>query len=148
MDLVTYALLKKYVKTSLNGAGAIQGANGKSAYEIAVEHGFSGSEQQWIQSLVGAAGITPHIGANGNWFIDTVDTGVKAGATTSYNDLTDKPTLNNETIEGNIDLESITREELLEMLEGENPDSGEIPGGNTINSITREELLQMLGEET
>lgn len=148
MDLVTYALLKKYVKTSLNGAGAIQGERGDSAYEVAVKHGFTGTEQEWLQSLIGLPGETPYIGANGNWFIDTVDTGVKAGATTSYNDLTDKPTLNNETIEGNIDLESITREELLEMLEGENPGSGEIPGGNTINSITREELLQMLGEES
>lgn len=44
MDLITYALCKKYVKASLAGAGALQGNDGKSAYEIAVEHGYSGSE--------------------------------------------------------------------------------------------------------
>lgn len=45
MDLITYALLKKYVKASLAGAGALKGEPGKSAYEIAVENGYSGSEQ-------------------------------------------------------------------------------------------------------
>ena len=46
-DLVTYALLKKYVKASLSGAGALKGEpgkDGKSAYEIAVQNGYSGSE--------------------------------------------------------------------------------------------------------
>jgi hypothetical protein len=44
MDLVTYALCKKYVKASLAGAGALKGEDGKSAYEIAVQNGYSGSE--------------------------------------------------------------------------------------------------------
>ena len=104
MDLVTYALLKKYVKASLSGAGALKGDTGKSAYEIAVKNGYSGSEAEWISSLVGVPGETPHIGANGNWFIGAVDTGVRAGAITSYNDLTDKPTLNGDTIEGDMEI--------------------------------------------
>lgn len=29
------------------------GANGKSAYEIALEHGFEGTEEEWLMSLVG-----------------------------------------------------------------------------------------------
>jgi len=29
------------------------GAEGKSAYEIAVEHGFVGTEEQWLLSLKG-----------------------------------------------------------------------------------------------
>lgn len=33
------------------------GVNGKSAYEIAVEGGFSGTEDQWIASLGGSAFI-------------------------------------------------------------------------------------------
>lgn len=33
--------------------------NGKSAYEIAVENGFKGSEQAWLDSLKGAPGYTP-----------------------------------------------------------------------------------------
>ena len=39
IDLVTYALCKKYIKASLAGAGALKGDkgdDGKSAYEIAV----------------------------------------------------------------------------------------------------------------
>ena len=44
IDLVTYALVKKYVKASLAGAGALKGEDGKSAYEIAVQNGYSGSE--------------------------------------------------------------------------------------------------------
>ena len=90
--------MKKYVKASLAGAGAVSGKDGESAYEIAVKNGYSGTEQEWIASLAGTPGETPHIGNNGNWFIGAVDTGVKAGAITSYNDLTDKPTLNGDTI--------------------------------------------------
>ena len=30
--------------------------NGKSAYEIAVENGFEGSEAEWLESLKGANG--------------------------------------------------------------------------------------------
>lgn len=94
-------MAKKYVKASLAGAGALKGDKGdpgKSAYEIAVKNGFSGSEEEWITGLAGVPGETPRIGANGNWFIGAVDTGVKAGGVTSYNDLTDKPTLNGDTI--------------------------------------------------
>ena len=111
MDLITYALAKKYIKASLAGAGALKGdpgKDGKSAYEIAVENGYSGSEQEWISGLAGTPGETPYIGANGNWFIGAVDTGVKAGAVTSYNDLTDKPTLNGDTIEGDMEIHSIS----------------------------------------
>ena len=110
MDLITYALAKKYIKASLAGAGALKGDKGdpgQSAYELAVKNGFSGSEAEWIAGLAGTPGETPYIGANGNWFIGAVDTNVKAGGVTSYNDLEDKPTLNGDTIEGNIELQSI-----------------------------------------
>lgn len=33
--------------------------NGKSAYEIAVEHGFEGSEQEWLDSMKGGKGSEP-----------------------------------------------------------------------------------------
>ena len=33
-----------------------QGATGASAYEIAVEHGFKGSEEEWLASLKGQDG--------------------------------------------------------------------------------------------
>lgn len=45
-----------------NGADGLpgrDGIDGKSAYIIAVEHGFSGTETEWLQSLKGKDGITP-----------------------------------------------------------------------------------------
>jgi len=50
-DLYTQ-LLKK-----IEEAG--HGADGKSAYEIAVEHGFVGTETEWLASLKGEPGETP-----------------------------------------------------------------------------------------
>ena len=46
----------------LPGRDGINGSDGKSAYIIAVEHGFSGTENEWLQSLKcadGKNGITP-----------------------------------------------------------------------------------------
>ena len=60
---------------------------GKSAYEVAVENGFNGTEAEWLASLKGATGApgangkdgtdgkTPYVGDNGNWYIGTDDTG-------------------------------------------------------------------------
>lgn len=48
-----------------------------------MEHGYVGTEEQWIASLHGEDGedgISPHIGDNGNWWIGDIDTGVKAEA--------------------------------------------------------------------
>lgn len=47
MDGLTLALIK-----ALGGSGGA-GSPGKSAYEIAVENGFEGTEQEWLESLVG-----------------------------------------------------------------------------------------------
>ena len=54
---------------------------GKSAYEIYTDVTTDNpikSESEWIESLYGQPGQTPTIGSNGNWFIGTTDTGVKA----------------------------------------------------------------------
>lgn len=60
---------------------------GKSAYEIAKENGFNGTETEWLASLKGATGApgadgkdgtdgkTPYVGDNGNWFVGSDDTG-------------------------------------------------------------------------
>ena len=72
MDLTTLALLKRYVSESIAN---VDGLKGKSAYEIAVDNGFSGSEQEWLESL---KGLTPHIGENNHWFIGDNDTGILA----------------------------------------------------------------------
>ena len=45
-----------------DGIDGINGSDGKSAYIIAVEHGFTGTENEWLQSLKGTdgkGGITP-----------------------------------------------------------------------------------------
>jgi hypothetical protein len=39
-----------------NGADGADGADGASAYDIAVENGFDGTEQEWLDSLVGSGG--------------------------------------------------------------------------------------------
>ena len=57
------------------------GADGKSAYEIAVLNGYQKSEQEWLASLKGIDGLTPYIGDDGNWWIGDTDTGVKAAGT-------------------------------------------------------------------
>lgn len=56
---------KLYVKTDtgftyvtdLSGATGIQGPPGKSAYDIAVDNGFEGTEEEWLESL--GANYTP-----------------------------------------------------------------------------------------
>lgn len=99
------------VKTSLPEAGSTEGAvitkddisvteeqspsasagedlpRGKSAYEIAKENGFNGTEAEWLASLKGEPGAagasgkdgedgkTPYVGDNGNWYIGADDTG-------------------------------------------------------------------------
>lgn len=97
MDLFTIALLKKYVvETITNIEGVV---TGKSAYDIAVENGFSGTEKEWLESLKGEA---PQIGENGHWIIAGVDTGLLA-----------TPDLDGYYSEAN--LEALTTEEILEI---------------------------------
>lgn len=43
-----------------------ESTNGKSAYEIAVEHGFIGTEKEWLDSLVGIKGDKGEQGIQGN----------------------------------------------------------------------------------
>jgi hypothetical protein len=57
---------------------------GDSAFQVAINNGYSGTESEWLMALVGASGkdgkngTTPRIGDNGNWWIGEVDSGVKA----------------------------------------------------------------------
>ena len=61
---------------ALAGTLGKDGADGLSAYELAVKYGFEGTEKEWIASLQGndAPGTIPVIGDNGNWWIDGKDT--------------------------------------------------------------------------
>lgn len=79
------------------GAKGDNGQDGKSAYQIALDNGFVGTEQQWLASLKGQDGangtngtngqdgadgqdgITPHIDSTTkHWMIGDTDTGVVA----------------------------------------------------------------------
>ena len=75
MDLVTLALAKKLAGSGSGGSGT-PGKDGKSAYEIAVENGFDGTEEEWLDSLKGEPG------------------------TTVYSELSDKPSINGVILEG------------------------------------------------
>lgn len=97
MDITTYVLLKAYVKQSIENIEGFE--KGKSAYEIAVDEGFVGTEAEWLKSLQGK---TPYIGENGHWFVDTLDTGVLAA-----------PNLDGYYSEAN--LVALTKEEILEI---------------------------------
>lgn len=59
IDLTGYEALtiaKRYTKETVEGAGAIKGKDGKSAYQIAVDKGFVGTEEEWLASLQGEDG--------------------------------------------------------------------------------------------
>lgn len=111
MDIITYALCKKQIGEALQGAGALKGQKGdpgKSAFEIAQKNGFSGTEQDWIESLVGQPGkdgLTPSIGANGNWFLGDKDTNIPARATQDYEDLQNKPSINGTPLSGDVEID-------------------------------------------
>lgn len=47
-----------------NGTNGSNGSNGKSAYEIAKENGFKGTEAEWLASLAGAQGSSCSIKVN------------------------------------------------------------------------------------
>ncbi len=49
------------------------GANGLSAYEVAVANGFVGTEAAWLASLVGPAGVVQSIVAGTNITVDNTD---------------------------------------------------------------------------
>lgn len=53
-------------ETGAAGATGATGATGKSAYDIAVEYGFEGTEEEWLASLKGEKGDKGEDGAKGD----------------------------------------------------------------------------------
>ena len=75
-NLVSLELLK-------GSTTSITGAAGKSAYEIAVDLGYKGTVNEWIESLKGQNGHTPVISIkDGYWYVDGVTTNVQATGST------------------------------------------------------------------
>ena len=50
------ATVTEYAATGEAGEPGADGADGKSAYELAVENGFEGTLEEWLESLKGEAG--------------------------------------------------------------------------------------------
>lgn len=65
MDIITLAAAKKYTKDSLEGAGAVKGQDGKSAYQIWLDEGNIGSEQDFLNNLKGEKGDKGEVGPVG-----------------------------------------------------------------------------------
>lgn len=72
--------------------GAFDGEAGKSAYQIAVDNGFVGTEEEWLESLNGKDGVDGKDGKDG-----------KDGqpGTTVYSELSDKPRINSVELSSN-----------------------------------------------
>lgn len=51
--------------TQLSQSGGSQGPAGKSAYQLAVEGGFEGTQEEWLNSLKGPQGPAGKAGATG-----------------------------------------------------------------------------------
>lgn len=74
--------------SEIKGSSTTTGNDGKSAYEIAVDNGFVGTETEWLESLKGSDGdkgdngTTPHVDSiTKNWFVGDTDTGILAQGT-------------------------------------------------------------------
>lgn len=76
MDVVTLKSAekraKKYTDEAIAGAGAVKG---KSAYQIAVDNGFVGTEKQWLASLKGEPGIDGVDGTSATITVGNVTSG-------------------------------------------------------------------------
>ena len=66
LDGITFAKVEAW-------DNAVQGSDGASAYEIAVEHGYEGSETDWLASLHGADGANGTNGTDGTNGVDGAD---------------------------------------------------------------------------
>lgn len=67
----------------LDNSGGGTGKNGKSAYEIAVENGFNGTEIEWLESLKGQPGKDGINGADGKDITAINDSETSSGTTWS-----------------------------------------------------------------
>ena len=130
---------------------------GKSAYEVAVENGFSGTETEWLASLKGATGApgangkdgtdgkTPYVGDNGNWYIGADDTGKPSrGAKGDKGEKGDKGDTGAQGIQGEQGIQGVQGEQGIQGVQGAKGDKGD-PGATpnlTIGTVTTLEAGQ------
>lgn len=108
MDLVTLALAKKFASSGPGSGTGEPGQDGKSAYEIAVENGFEGTEEEWLSSLQGEDGYSPTIIENA----ENDDSTYKLDITTKTGSFT---TPNLYANENNFSLEDLKSQEFSEL---------------------------------
>lgn len=49
------------IQAGVQVGGYVKGLDGKSAYQIALENGFEGTEEEWLESLEGKEGYSPSV---------------------------------------------------------------------------------------
>jgi len=98
--IIISAMLLSLSGCALAGEPGKDGADGLSAYEIAVKYGFEGTEEEWVYSLQGkdAPSTVPVIGDNGNWGTDGKDPGFRAKGNEIINNTLKDPTLEGKNI--------------------------------------------------
>ncbi len=73
------AEIKKLLSEVQNGSNGKDGENGLSAYELAVQNGFTGTITEWLISLKGADGINGTNGTDGKNGLSAYEIAVKNG---------------------------------------------------------------------
>lgn len=79
--LIISVMLFCLTSCNLGGNEVADGKDGLSAYDLAVQNGFEGTLDEWLDSLKGTDGkdgVTPFIGKNGNWWVGNTDLGISA----------------------------------------------------------------------
>lgn len=137
MDMITLAAAKSYTKKTLDSMGSLQGKDGKSAYQIWLDNGNKGTEQDFLNSLKGAKGDTGATGATG----PKGDKGDKGEDGVFSDELADEITLNTEARHEH------ENKEVLDKISISSHGNLEVDGwpywsnknGNVIESITVDE---------
>lgn len=57
LGTLTPAEIKAYIDAVVAATTAVNGINGKSAYQLDVEQGFVGTEEEWLASLKNLAAL-------------------------------------------------------------------------------------------
>ncbi len=73
------AEIKKIISEGGNGINGKDGENGLSAFEFAVQNGFTGTLTEWLESLKGADGINGTNGTDGKNGLSAYEIAVKNG---------------------------------------------------------------------
>ena len=100
ISLIIALVLLISTLASCAGEPGADGQNGKSAYDLAVAGGFSGTVTEWLESLQGKDGKTskgPEI-YGGKWYVNDKNTGVSASGAEKNIDITAEKPLAGKTI--------------------------------------------------